>query len=608
MEQDGNITQASFLQQLLDNPPGADNPASGHLQELIKQYPQSGLLQALYACIINRGALQKSALYLNSAALYKLAHHPSALPAVADEQIIVNKAFDNIVAAPAGYTGAIAVPEKTPEPEPENANADEEAAASNLTAGEVTAEPEDVASTELLMPVPLETTEEEHRHAEAVLENAETDPEADAVQTNTLQQEAVIMPEGAAGSQDDEIYEEIVGIEDIVFAQVSWPVMPAPEAMPEAIYVPAEVESAAAQASDDEAGNHMPADIVPAQLPAHEPVIEEQGIFDSGLPQPEVPVHTDKVQPAGDTIEESALPDVRAEDETNRTLPDAETAGHQSEFRPADHVDVLNLQEDTAPESFNHEPAAAVIEQEAKTLESIAPHAEDIVAEKLIIENIAATDYFIFDQAFRDRNRAEPVTDHNAHSLPVAKAAMEAGVQDDGIQENNDVSRYHDEKMPYSFMWWLDKTRREHAGIYQPYAKPEATVQQPAAAPAVNDKLQHQYIENIFHDNPVKGFEPAVAQTMEFDMRSKENQLIERFIQEEPHIKPPSSEKLGTENKAQKSAVDQDEIITETLVRIYVDQMLYTKAIGAYQKLMLKYPEKSSYFAGQITQLQKKIN
>jgi hypothetical protein len=36
--------------------------------------------------------------------------------------------------------------------------------------------------------------------------------------------------------------------------------------------------------------------------------------------------------------------------------------------------------------------------------------------------------------------------------------------------------------------------------------------------------------------------------------------------------------------------------------------MLYHKAIAAYKKLMLKFPEKSRYFADKIEQLEKKTN
>ena len=62
------------------------------------------------------------------------------------------------------------------------------------------------------------------------------------------------------------------------------------------------------------------------------------------------------------------------------------------------------------------------------------------------------------------------------------------------------------------------------------------------------------------------------------------------------------------ENKAKKSSEDVDEIVTETLARIYTEQMLYPKAINVYKKLMLKFPEKSRYFASQIEELEKRTN
>jgi hypothetical protein len=57
-----------------------------------------------------------------------------------------------------------------------------------------------------------------------------------------------------------------------------------------------------------------------------------------------------------------------------------------------------------------------------------------------------------------------------------------------------------------------------------------------------------------------------------------------------------------------KSAEDPNDLVSETLAQIYADQMLYEKAISTYRKLSLKVPEKSTYFADRIRELEKKVN
>ncbi|KAA3623182.1 MAG: hypothetical protein DWP94_06530, partial [Flavobacterium sp.] len=91
------------------------------------------------------------------------------------------------------------------------------------------------------------------------------------------------------------------------------------------------------------------------------------------------------------------------------------------------------------------------------------------------------------------------------------------------------------------------------------------------------------------------------------DARVRKFELIEKFIQEKPKIEPTrDSEK--NKDLAKPFIQTPDTLMTETLARVYVQQKNYKKALQAYNILILKYPEKSGFFADQIRAIKKLIN
>lgn len=83
--------------------------------------------------------------------------------------------------------------------------------------------------------------------------------------------------------------------------------------------------------------------------------------------------------------------------------------------------------------------------------------------------------------------------------------------------------------------------------------------------------------------------------------------LIDQFIKEEPRIAPLRKEDGSKENLARSSSEElPDELVTETLARIHLEQGNRGKAIEIYERLKLKYPEKSPYFAAQIEFIKQK--
>lgn len=80
-----------------------------------------------------------------------------------------------------------------------------------------------------------------------------------------------------------------------------------------------------------------------------------------------------------------------------------------------------------------------------------------------------------------------------------------------------------------------------------------------------------------------------------------QKQRVLDFVQKSQ--KKAKSSFYSASEMAQKSLQEEETLVTETLANIYVAQKNYSKAIQAFEKLSLLFPEKKPYFAGRIKEI-----
>ena len=84
--------------------------------------------------------------------------------------------------------------------------------------------------------------------------------------------------------------------------------------------------------------------------------------------------------------------------------------------------------------------------------------------------------------------------------------------------------------------------------------------------------------------------------------RSNETETIDKFISKKPKLKFEVYENESTDDTVD-DVSNQAGYMTETLAKLYLNQKNYEKAIQSYKILILKFPEKNSYFADQIKKI-----
>lgn len=164
-------------------------------------------------------------------------------------------------------------------------------------------------------------------------------------------------------------------------------------------------------------------------------------------------------------------------------------------------------------------------------------------------------------------------------------------IQVSGQEPENKLEEHAHEQ--HTFTEWLEFMQNTH--------KKKTVVDASEVTP--NQQLASKVDQ---HDEPLAS--TLNTESMEKQEELKSNipvfdTILDKFIRESPRISRPKAEFYNPANMAKQSVEEDEDLVTETLAKLYYKQGHYRKAIRAYEKLCLIYPHKMAYFADLIQKI-----
>lgn len=158
---------------------------------------------------------------------------------------------------------------------------------------------------------------------------------------------------------------------------------------------------------------------------------------------------------------------------------------------------------------------------------------------------------------------------------------------------------------PRTFIAWLSKLNKGDFGKVEEVHADDSD-QHVAAKLTESSELPDGTIEYDSELTSEKG--PQVQIKPETPVNPQKKELIDRFIATEPKIVPSKIEFYSPVKQAKRSIEEYDDVVSETLANIYKQQGNMLKARFCYEKLSLFYPEKRTYFAALIKEIDEELN
>ncbi|MEP2236721.1 MAG: hypothetical protein ABJI22_00080 [Maribacter sp.] len=277
----------------------------------------------------------------------------------------------------------------------------------------------------------------------------------------------------------------------------------------------------------------------------------------------------------------------------NEESKEIEIIEEVEETHTADQIEIVEKEESpitaeevSTPDESNEE------EVEIQEIETLEPDSSDIIVAATTASLIAPSDDKPLPQNEED---ADKILDP-----ALFQSKNPANTEDENALDIGKPLTF-DAKEKYSFSEWLSLASKKPLEksedniaeeVHEEIIETEAEVKESKIEKSIS-KSQEQKVT----PKPIR--EPKVKS----EAIKKKYDRIDKFIASNPKIVP--TEQSAIIDISSSSKIDHNELMTETLARVYLEQKKYKNAIQAYKILSLKYPEKSGFFADRIKTVEK---
>jgi tetratricopeptide (TPR) repeat protein len=188
-----------------------------------------------------------------------------------------------------------------------------------------------------------------------------------------------------------------------------------------------------------------------------------------------------------------------------------------------------------------------------------------------ILKNIIVSDYteIVFEQKNNVEQKVKNSQEKTASKLEqsiidsISSTDQEVEIASDNLEIGKPLHFSQDER--HSFQEWLQLAH------FKPIER--------------NVEVTNSENKSVFND----------------DIKKRKQDIIDKFISTNPKISPIKN--YNSPGTIDVTTEDNSHIMTETLAKVYLEQKKYQKAIQAYEILILKYPEKFSFFANRMLEI-----